>query len=241
MSGFSSIHLVSFPKSGNTWVRFLLGNYLADDRVDFNNYHLYVPDIHQDPELKNSLLTTPRFIKSHYPYRPEYKRTIYLARDGRDVAVSYYYHQKRLGNLDEQEEFSTFLEKFLVVGAGRFGSWGDHVMSWIEQPGVLIVKFEDLLQETRRELERMLEFSGESADPVRMNRAITASAFSEMQRLETQQTGTCRSLQGAVDESIRFVRQGKSGQWRDHFQGDETGMIPQPFATALERLGYVSR
>ncbi len=72
----SDIFLVSYPKSGNTWLRFLLGNYISTDIVDFTKSSLVIPDIDANPEQINLLKTTPRFIKSHFTYTADYPNVI---------------------------------------------------------------------------------------------------------------------------------------------------------------------
>ena len=91
------IFLVSYPKSGNTWLRFLLAYCLFDiepGRVNFHNIENFIPDMYVNWPNRN--LARPRIIKSHEKFTKNYPRVIYLYRDGRDVMVSYYYHS-RLG------------------------------------------------------------------------------------------------------------------------------------------------
>ena len=57
-------YIVSYPKSGNTWVRFLIGNYITRGNYSFNNNNLVIPDLHMNPERCGDT-SRPRFIKSH--------------------------------------------------------------------------------------------------------------------------------------------------------------------------------
>jgi hypothetical protein len=46
----NDVFLVEFPKSGITWLSFLIANSLLknhDENVTFYNYHKYIADIHQ--------------------------------------------------------------------------------------------------------------------------------------------------------------------------------------------------
>jgi len=74
------VMLVSYPRSGNTWVRFLLANLMSDsDRpLDFVEMEGFIPAIHstrQWGQIKS--MASGRFIKSHMPYQPDYKKVIY--------------------------------------------------------------------------------------------------------------------------------------------------------------------
>src|SRR5271165_3843446 len=72
------IFLVSFPKSGNTWTRFLLGNLMNPDRpVGFADIESVVPDIAVFPRANFRKLKRPRLIKSHDCFDPRYRRVIY--------------------------------------------------------------------------------------------------------------------------------------------------------------------
>ena len=114
--------LVSYPRSGNTWVRFLIANLLkpAGVEIDFHNVQEYVPEINRNNDIIESILS-PRVIKSHALYDPAFPKVIYLVRDGRDVYVSYYYY--RLKQLEEGYTFSDFLRQ-----KDHYPSlWNDHV------------------------------------------------------------------------------------------------------------------
>src|SRR4051794_9451760 len=90
------VWIVSYPKSGNTWTRFLIANLIADgETVDWSNIERRVPDIYynRDPHLLS--LPRPRYLKSHEAYRPEYRRVVLIVRDPRDVAVSYYHFVRK--------------------------------------------------------------------------------------------------------------------------------------------------
>ncbi len=91
------VFLVSYPKSGNTWLRFLIANalkvhYNVEQDVNFFNILDIIPSIIGDGNLRlgGSFGRTdiPRIIKSHSAYNPYYYRVILLVRDPRDVMIS---------------------------------------------------------------------------------------------------------------------------------------------------------
>ena len=82
------VWIVSYPKSGNTWTRFLIANLTSGgERVDWTNIDRRVPDIYQGRDSLYQSLPRPRYFKSHEAYRPEYRRVVFIVRDPRDVAV----------------------------------------------------------------------------------------------------------------------------------------------------------
>ena len=141
------IYIASFPKSGNTWMRFILANYLAADgiEVNFQNLGEYVPDLHRKVDLgivndKKSLFNKQKiqFLKTHNNYSKQFEKSIYIVRDGRDQAVSFFYW------LNERSESKIELNE-IIKGYRQFGTWSDHVLSWLNHKNVIVVRYEDLL------------------------------------------------------------------------------------------------
>ena len=83
------IFIVSYPKSGNTWTRFLMANLVYPEKSpDFANLNQVIPDPEALSKRALARLPRPRIIKSHQYFDPRYRRVIYVVRDPRDVALS---------------------------------------------------------------------------------------------------------------------------------------------------------
>ena len=94
------IFLTGYFRSGSTWCRFLFGNYICQDKeVTFANLNDLVPSIYVHPD--RILRRLPRVIKSHESFDPRYPRTVYIVRDPRDVAVSFYYYNLKVRVLED--------------------------------------------------------------------------------------------------------------------------------------------
>lgn len=229
------VFLVSYPRSGNTWVRFLLANVIKHDTgqpVDFYSVHSVIPDS-EIPEHRKLIdaLASPRIIKSHSAYDPRFPRIIYLVRDGRDAMISYYNYQTARGRFDGS------FKHFLLSSRIPYGHWEDHVQSWLNAQGqteLLLVRFEDLLQDTQYELERMVQFIGISATPDTLNYAVQTSTFDQMRKLEeTRGRPYGRKTQ-------RFVRRGTAGHGKGEFDEECKAIFKARTNNLLCELGYVS-
>ena len=71
------VFLVSYPRSGNTWTRFLLGNLISQNEpVTFSNIESRIPEIYFNPDRVLRALPRPRMLKSHECFQPQYPDVI---------------------------------------------------------------------------------------------------------------------------------------------------------------------
>lgn len=238
------VYLASYPKSGVTWLQFLLANALANgEDVGWREFGRSVPDAHSDEEI--AYMNDPgsvfnrlpvQFVKAHYPYRREFRSAVYLARDGRDAITSYYYF------LNDHCQRSVPLGD-LIKGRTDFGSWQDHVLGWLNGgcPNLLVVKYEDLRLDTVGTLSRIFSFVGCDVSSEAMERAIAASTFDRMRRAELdsyQQEGRAITGDSLHEGKGLFVRKGKVGDWRNLFREDDVRLFWTHQGRGMRALGY---
>lgn len=227
------VFLVSYPRSGNTWVRFLLANVIERDTeqlIDFHSVHSVIPDygIREHRQFIEAL-ADPRILKSHSAFDRRFRRVIYLVRDGRDVMVSYYDYETK------HRRFNGSFQEFLLSSQLPYGSWADHVQSWLnarEATDLLVVRYEDLLQDAQPELARMVRFAGIGSTPERIERAVRLSAFDQMQKLEETRG------RPYGDTGYKFVRRGTAGQWDSAFDETAKTIFKSQANSLLLQLGY---
>lgn len=267
------IFLVSYPKSGNTWTRFLLGNLMnPNERITFANVERKVPDIYARSKKALKKVPRPRVIKSHECFDPRYRRVLYIVRDPRDVAVSCYHYDRKGRNIPDtfpvheyvttrfmktDEYFGTWGEhagSWLVNSKNIFqlsrlkngflgtpASWGENVMSWLGARGhdrqFLLVRYEDLLEDTHRETSKIAEFLNLNASPERIAKAVEFSSADNMRILETKQ-----NLQWVTTKESRkdipFVRAARSGEWRKTLPPESVALIEETWGPVMRLLGY---
>lgn len=230
--------IVSYPRSGNTWLRFLIGGLVFQSEISFENMELFVPDIHRCTHPHLESLPRPRYLKSHFPYDPRYPRVIYLVRDPRDVAVSYYQFLVKFRRTEKT--FDQFIMDF-VTNQTAYGGWGNHLSSWRQHRdqvphGILFVRYEDLLADTYKALCTICVFLGIEPEKERLLEVIENNQFSKMQEKE-RQAGEI-SLFKDSDRTIQFIRQGTTGQWRTHLTQSQASMFSDAFGTLALTLGY---
>jgi len=223
------IFLVSFPKSGNTWVRFYLCNlinnipeyHFTDSGVDFKTLDTIMP------ELGKSNLTKPwpfkgfpRIIKTHLGYKPFFSkcRSVLVVRDPRDVMVSYFKFEI---TKSETKFAGNNISKFIRHPKMGIESWCRHYLSWKRKTGI-IIKYEDLKCRDEEIFRNMNDFLGiKVRDEIFLN-AVEQSRFENIKKME--------SLKGLADPSkgsteFKFARSGKTGQWKEMFSEDDLTYI----------------
>lgn len=242
--------LVSYPKSGNTWLRFLLAQVMAKQQLDFYTIEKIIPDIYENSDHRLLKIKNPRVLKSHETYCSDYPRVIYIVRDPRDVAISYYYWQKKVGMLAKYgADFS--LRDYLKHGfleSEKMGiiSWAKHVDSWVSHVDtlgehLLIIRYEDIEKEPSNVLRQVIDFVDLKVDNVTINNAVNWSQADEMRQAETVTAASIMPdivLKWLNKERIPFVRKGKSGQWREVFDDELENAYWTEFGKWMEKFNY---
>jgi hypothetical protein len=236
------VWIVSFPKSGNTWTRFLIANLIAGDGVvDWTNIERYVPDaaLHRDTQLRG--LPRPRYLKSHEPYQPEYRRVVFIVRDPRDVAVSYYHFAKKSKRLAEDQSIVEFVNEFIHGWKDPYGTWGENVGSWLGArrgtKDFLVLRYEDLLTDAQQQLARVAEMLQLPSDDGHLRRAIENSAADRLRALEKAQHDQHIFLK-QTRKDVPFVRAAKSGQWKTELPAEACRNIEDAWRPLMRELGY---
>lgn len=187
------VYLVSFPRSGNIWLSFMLANLMIKQNnlkreVNIFNIREFIPDIYVSRYIPQKLKFEPfpRIIKSHEKYNLCYKRVIWLIRDPRDVMVSYWHFYKKF--YVKQIALSDFIR------SKKFGirAWIKHTKSWLNAPPdirIVLVKYEDLKRDPKRELLNILKHLGILVSEEIIDKAVEESSFEKMKRIEKETRG----------------------------------------------------
>jgi hypothetical protein len=237
------VFLVSYPKSGNTWVRFLIANLVhPQEPVTFLNIEAVVPSIYILPDRELRKFHRPRILKSHECFMPRYESVIYIVRDPRDVAVSYYYYNLKKRLLPPDCTLDQYIPRFIADDLDmRSGPWGDHVLSWVRmQDSVekfLWLRYEDMIARPDAELERVLTFLNLEPDSNRVRRAIELSSARNMRQMEAKQSDDWVFTKG-MRKDIPFIRSATSGDWRSKLSASAVAQIERAWGTAMQSVGY---
>jgi hypothetical protein len=225
------IFVVGFPKSGNTWVQYLLAGLLCGvdaSRCPDTLVQEIVPDVLGRVGYRR--YTQPVFFKSHDLPRADYRRVIYLLRDGRDAMVSYFHHYNALF---PGMDFATLIRTAPDLPA----RWHEHVEAWLANPHkaeLLIIKYEDLLYDSTVALRRICTFAGIEVDEAQLLRASEAASFANMKQRE-KRLGWDHAT---WPKDKAFVRRGTVGSYRDEMPPEVLALFQAEAGATLLKTGY---
>lgn len=221
------ICFISFPKSGSTWLSHVIYLIVHNGETPTKNtlrssLH-WVASSWPYPRSRKELeaLPSPRIFKSHMPYHMAVGgepveapcKYIYIARNPKDVAVSYYHFEsgkKWSGNYSGSWEH--WLDAFLK-GRIQRGDWFDHVLSWwihSQAENILFLRYEDMKNDFDRVLNTLCEFLGYELADDRKAIIKDKTSFSKMKKDEF-------SSMHEIPELGSFFRKGQIGSWKDRF------------------------
>jgi len=235
--------IVSYPRSGNTWTRFLIANLIRpSEEITFGNIERIIPDA--EAQSSRFLLRTPRprIIKTHEYFDHRYPKVIYVVRDPRDVVLSYYNFQRKYRQVEDEYPLAKYVSDFVngrLISAD-WGTWGENVGSWLPRaarPGFLLVRYEDLLTEPLRELGRMASFLGCSTGPELLSAALEKSSAEKMRAMERAQGAKWVSTKGKRAD-IPFVGEASSGRWTTRLLPESVAEIEAHWGLIMQSLGY---
>ena len=232
--------IVSYFRSGSTWSRFLFGNLIHEhEAVTFTNMERLVPFIYNQPD--RILRRLPRVLKSHECFDPRYPRAMYIVRDPRDVALSQYHYHRKCRKIDDDYPIEKFITRFLAGQTCPHGSWGENVSTWLvtrkNDPRFLLLRYEDLVADTPRELSKIAVFLGINATQERITQAVERSSAENMRKLEKEQSHLS-TLTKTSRKDLPFVRAAGSGGWRSGLPEPLVARIEAAWEPLMRSLGY---
>jgi hypothetical protein len=224
--------LASFPRSGNSWTKLMLAELLAGSaEVNSRSKEWLVPAVGEHLQSPRLLPGGGRLIKTHEPYCRAYGRSIYLVRDVRDVAVSF--RELRIREGFDEDSFKDFLVRFARGAVGGYGSWQEHVASWLAVADVgsdiLVVRYEELVKDPAIKLGEMARFLGVSADEAHLREIVGNNPVGKVR-----------------DDKDQFYDQRAPGsdsnnptnRWHAHYSESELAFL-EPTMQAMRQAGYI--
>jgi hypothetical protein len=258
----ADIVLVSFGKSGRTWLRVMLSRlyqqiYGLPERalIGFDNFH-------------NMNRAIPRMFFTHDNYIGDYtghtdskvdfygKKVVLLARDPRDVAVSQFFqwkyrmktNKKAINQYPEHGADISIFDFVMHPTAGLMKVIGFLNLWAKEAPKVedfFLLRYEDLKAHPVETLEKLVAFMGTPANDAQIRDAVEFSSYENMKKMEQKKTfwlsGGRMVPKDRSNPNSYKVRRAKVGGYRDYFDDRQVAEIEAFTAKNLSPIyGYTT-
>lgn len=240
--------VVSAGKSGRTWLRAMVSHLYhrrhglpEEELISFDNFHVRHAAI---PRILFTGVASDDRAPHGRTWAEELcavERIVFLTRDPRDVAVSFYFQMTRRATVRElqrkgvrsrdvlrQMKLIDFLldQSLGIPRVTRFvHAWEDALAA---HPRVLRVSYEELRADTIAAFGQVARFLDSQTCGAEITAAVEFGTFGAMQAREQQGFFTSERLRASGEGAEgRKVRRGKIGGYRDYLSVDEIRLVDQ--------------
>jgi len=171
--------------------------------------------------------TKRRVIKSHLPLEflpPQLLdkcKVVYVARNPKDCAVSFYHHNKLLPGHGYTGSFEEFMQ-FFVEGLQVFGDYWHHIFSFWKKrnhENVKFVWFEDMKKNQKLVIEQLCDFLHHPLSDEKIDALVNHVKFENMRK--NPATNPTAKLTGDEPDDKNFMRKGQVGDWKNYFDPEK--------------------
>lgn len=233
-------YIVGYPKTGNTWVRVMLGKYVQlltgrDEKLplplfdQFEDLGLSIPLIQvTHGPLEWSVQTASDLTLENVVLPYCKSKVVLLVRNIPDVLVSLYWQEKTQVTPPYPNEISDFVRD-LVFGVDKalafYRNWNEG-RSLVSK--IMLLRYEDIRTAPAAELKHLLGFLEISVNEDYIEQAVTFSDFNNMRKIEVDNKETHKLVYsssglpifGTGDttktEEAFHVRKGQIGGYREY-------------------------
>ena len=175
--------------------------------------------------------------------------TIYVVRDPRNLVNSIKNHYNK-GNDEEAKNF--LISKKILSRVPKdneadiatlLGSWSDHYNFWTKRnSNLLLIKYEDLILDTKKELERIIiylkKFMTVEINPEKIKNILSTTSFDHLKNLENKGLFN-ENVYDSKKNKIRFFNKGPSNDWTKVLDKKIQDDIEKIFYKEMKELGYI--
>ncbi|XP_065093838.1 sulfotransferase 1B1-like [Ochlerotatus camptorhynchus] len=254
------VWVASYPKSGTTWCQemvWLICNGLNYDAAKTQHLRKRFPFldislIHDLPDGRSSFqkvesMTSPRFIKTHLPvsmlpkqYWDVLPKTVYVHRNVKSVAVSYYHHSKNYFYRGTKEQFvRSFMKDLQFYSPIHSHVIGYHSLKGCEN--ILHLRYEDMKFDLKKVAEKVCSFFGHYYSNTQLEGLCQHLSFGSMKNNvscnyedETDATWIDK------EPDDRFIRRGQVDSWKSELTSELNRDLDEWTETSVKDKKHLS-
>ena len=235
-----SILLFGYPKSGNTWFRLLIYNYLnlqgdqnLGSTISFDELNRQQNNVMDRGSVFLPENGFPLFYRTHKIYNRPYalfNKKIFIHRNPLDTLISAYYFYKNR-DIPFSDDPKNLREKLMDIDfyvSYKINFWIKYFRISLKKADI-VMNYSDMKNDTRKELTKLVQFLNWDLDEVLIKKSVEFSLFNKvkkMGKMQSQQYGN-----GPKDGSFKgeFTRSGEEGQFYSKLKKETIDLVLQKF------------
>jgi hypothetical protein len=234
--GIAPFVLTSMQRSGTHWLKRMLMdlNFCSFTKAESKST---IDEKHGDFNGLFPCLLNGDFYYDHLFYRnireviQQYKpKVILLHRDPRDRLISIFFYRfkgKRRAEIDKTVlnfGMKVFLKDEISLLPDRYEK---QFFNWMDYGNVICVKYEDLLSDTEKELQKIIKFLSFNTDK-NLKEIIAQNSFKKL----------TNGRKVGEEDIYSHYRKGIIGEWKTYFDPEITTLYKEKMGHVHEQLGY---
>jgi len=249
--------VVSFGKSGRTWLRVMMSQALrlhwnipGHAMLGFDNFH------NMNRQAPKIFFTHDNYIKD-YAGQPDSKSPFYgkkvilLARDPRDTSVSNYFqwkfrmkpNKKKINNYPAENSDIGVFDYMTSQHGGSLADVIGFLNIWAKEADKItdfhLVRYEDLRRDTATALRELLDFMAIPVSDKHLAAAVEFSSYENMKKMEERNASSPSGRLAPKDKdnpNSYKVRRAKVGGYRDYLEDDQVEQVDKLVASTLDPM-----
>ncbi|XP_072044656.1 sulfotransferase 1C4-like [Amphiura filiformis] len=193
------------------------------------------------------ILPSPRLLKTHLPFQllppdimKKKAKIVYVARNPKDLAVSYFNFHKWMPMIPNYSSWDTYFDDFMA-GKLNYGHWYEHYLGFWNrrhEENILFIKYEDMKKDHKAAVTQICDFLGYTYSEEILASITEHTTFSSMKKNPmTNPDSLFPRKVTAEKDNTSFMRKGKVGDWRNYFTDEQSKALDETYKEKLEGTG----
>lgn len=235
-----SILLFGYPKSGNTWLRFLIYNYLnlqnnpdLKSTISFDELNSQQNNIMDRGSISLPRDGFPLFYRTHKIYNRPYtlfNKKIFIHRNPLDTLISAYYFYKNR-TIPFSDDPKNLREKLMDIDfyvSYKINFWIKYFRVSVKMADI-VMNYSDLKNYAEKELSKTVNFLGWNLDENLIRKSVEFSSFDKVRKMGKEKNQKYGNGPKNGNFKGEFTRSGVEGQFNSELKKETILFVLKKF------------